>query len=57
MDSSSAVLEDSLANLAGIPVRLSVVIPVFNEADTVAKGARVVLARPELTELLIVDDA
>ena len=37
--------------------RLSVVTPAFNEAGTIAKVARVVLARPEVTELVVVDDA
>lgn len=37
--------------------RLSVVMPVFNEAVTLARVARAVLARPEVTELVVVDDA
>lgn len=36
---------------------LSVAMPVFNEAATIGKMARVVLARPEVTELVVVDDA
>jgi len=37
--------------------RLTVVMPVFNEAATIGKVAGVVLARPEVTELVVVDDA
>ena len=37
--------------------RLSVIIPVFNEAGTLARVAEVVLARPEVGELVVVDDA
>ena len=39
------------------PPHVSVVMPVFNEAATIGKVARVVLARPEVTELVVVDDA
>jgi glycosyltransferase involved in cell wall biosynthesis len=37
--------------------RLSVVVPVFNEGATIGKVIVVVLARPEVTELVVVDDA
>lgn len=37
--------------------RLSVVVPVYNEATTIGKVLGVVLARPEVTELVVVDDA
>jgi len=37
--------------------RLSVVVPVYNEAATIGKVARVVLNRPELAQLVVVDDA
>jgi glycosyltransferase involved in cell wall biosynthesis len=41
----------------GIPARcLSVVMPVYNEAATVAQVCRTVLAQPIVQELLIVDD-
>ena len=36
---------------------VSVVMPVFNEANTMVKVAEVVLARPEVGELVVVDDA
>jgi glycosyltransferase involved in cell wall biosynthesis len=39
------------------PIRLSVVIPVFKEAATIGKVIGLVLARPEVTELVVVDDA
>jgi hypothetical protein len=39
------------------PSRLSVVMPVFNEPATLARVTGVVLARPEVTELVVVDDA
>lgn len=32
-------------------------MPVFNEAATLARVAEVVLARPEVGELVVVDDA
>jgi len=38
-------------------VKVSVIMPVFNEAATLARVAKVVLARPEATELVVVDDA
>ncbi len=37
--------------------RLSVIMPVFNEAATLVRVAEVVLARPEVGELVVVDDA
>jgi glycosyltransferase involved in cell wall biosynthesis len=37
--------------------RLSVVMPVFNEAATIGKVAGVVLERPEVAELVVVDDS
>jgi glycosyltransferase involved in cell wall biosynthesis len=37
--------------------QLSVVVPVFNEGATIGKVIGVVLARPEVTELVVVDDA
>ena len=37
--------------------RLSVIMPVFNEAATLLRVAEVVLARPEVGELVVVDDA
>lgn len=40
-----------------VTARLSVIIPVFNEAGTLARVAGVVLARPEVGELVVVDDA
>ncbi len=36
---------------------LSVVMPVYNEADTIEEIIRRVLARPEVGELIVVDDA
>ena len=39
------------------PTRLSVVMPVFKEAATIGKVIGSVLARPEVTELVVVDDA
>ena len=37
--------------------RLSVVMPVFNEVGTIGRVVGAVLARPEVTELVVVDDA
>ena len=37
--------------------KISVVMPVFNEAATISKVAGVVLARSEVAELVVVDDA
>ena len=37
--------------------RLSVIMPVFNEAATLVRVAEVVLGRPEVGELVVVDDA
>jgi glycosyltransferase involved in cell wall biosynthesis len=37
--------------------QLSVVMPVFNEGATIGKVIGVVLARPEVTEVVVVDDA
>ena len=42
---------------SAIPPCLSAVMPVYNEAATVAKIVQVVLEQPALAELIIVDDA
>jgi glycosyltransferase involved in cell wall biosynthesis len=39
-----------------MPMRLDVIMPVFNEADTVREIADRVLARPEVARLIAVDD-
>ena len=39
------------------PACLSVIMPVFNEAETVLEIIRIVLAQPCVAELIIVDDA
>jgi glycosyltransferase involved in cell wall biosynthesis len=36
---------------------LSIIMPVYNEAATIPRVASVVLSRPEVTELVVVDDA
>jgi glycosyltransferase involved in cell wall biosynthesis len=38
------------------PLRLSVVMPVFNEEQTVAEVVGAVLRRPEVNELIVIDD-
>ena len=51
------VLEDFAAlPQSMISARLSVVVPVYNEATTIGKVLGIVLARPEVTELIVVDD-
>lgn len=39
------------------PMTLSVVMPVYNEAATIERAVGRVLARPEVAELVVVDDA
>lgn len=39
------------------PLTLSVVMPVYNEAATIERAIQRVLARPEVTELVVVNDA
>jgi len=41
---------------ANIPLTLSVVVPVYNERDTLAALLDAVLAQPEVTEVILVDD-
>ena len=40
-----------------VTARLSVIMPVFNEVATLARVVVGVLARPEVGELVVVDDA
>ncbi len=58
MDTTSAKIQsiDSLGH-AKDSLSLSVIMPVFNEAATLRRVAEVVLARPEVGELVVVDDA
>ena len=42
---------------AGRAMTVSVVIPVYNEANTLPQLLELVLARPETTEVILVDDA
>jgi glycosyltransferase involved in cell wall biosynthesis len=57
MDSTSAKAQpiDNLGH-AKVPLSLSVIMPVFNESATIGWVIKTVLNRPEVSELVVVDD-
>jgi glycosyltransferase involved in cell wall biosynthesis len=57
MDLQAPKLKTYLTVADAAPENLSVVIPVYNEAVTIGKVVGNVLARSEVTELVVVDDA
>lgn len=48
--------QNSMAPSTTASLRLSVVMPVYNESRTIARITQMVLARPEVWELVIIDD-